>query len=149
MLDLIERVCISTKIEWLEMESEGNGKKSLGNFRNMKTTGICFEDLTNAFTFFSLLLNTNSLIKWLMDNRLLASDVKCEKCNAACSLYKRIKMPDGVAFFSKMKYTMQDVLVFIREMVLGSTLQKSCLNAGVYYGHTAVDYSNQIRYVTQ
>ena len=148
------------------MESEGNGKKSLGNFRNMKTTGICFEDLTNAFTFFSLLLNTNSFIKWLMDNRLLASDVKCEKCNATYSLYKRIKMPDGVAwrckknanheisirkhsFFSKMKYTMQDVLVFIREMVLGSTLQKSCLNAGVYYGHTAVDYSNQIRYVTQ
>ena len=85
------------------MESEGNGKKSLGNFRNMKTTGICFEDLTNAFTFFSLLLNTNSLIKWLMDNRLLASDVKCEKCNAACSLYKRIKMPDGVAWICKKK----------------------------------------------
>ena len=137
-------------------------KKLLGNFRNMKTKGICFEDLSNAFTFYSLLLNTANLLKWLMDNNLLASNLKCVICKCDYKLYKRTKFIDAFAwrctknssheksirlfsFFEKLKYTIQDVAVFIREMVLGSTLRKSCLSSGVYYGHTAVDYSNMIR----
>ena len=160
----LETIHISVLHYYLHsQEAPMESKKNLGNFRNMKKKDISFEDLSNAFTFYSLLLNTDGLLKWLMENKLLVKDLKCSICDANYKLYKRSKVIDGVAWrctknssheksirigsiFEKLKYTIQDVMVFIREMVLGSTLRKSCLSSGIYYGHTAVDYSNMIRY---
>jgi len=49
------------------------------------------------------------------------------------------------SFFEKTKYTIQDMLTFIREFLLGSSLKKCSLNSGITYGHTAVDYASFIR----
>jgi len=141
-----------------------SSKSVIGNFRNRKenATDVTFADFNNPFDFYALLLNSNELISWLMSNGLLKPSMKCEKCNSPCNLQKRERAPEGktwrcvknknhevsirkFSFFSNIKYTIQDSLVFIREMILGSTLKKACVNGGIAYGHTACDYANFIR----
>lgn len=139
-------------------------KKVLGNFRNRERdiSKVNFENINNPFNFYSVLLNSSNIIKWLMDNGLMKCSMICPKCFVKCTLNNRDRATDGktwrctknnnheysirkFSFFSNIKYSIQDSLVFIREMVLGSNLKKACLNSGVAYGHTACDYSNFIR----
>ena len=49
------------------------------------------------------------------------------------------------SFFYNVKYTIQDILTFIRTFALGTSLKVMCGESGVYYEHSGCDNANFIR----
>ena len=63
---------------------------------------------------------------------------KKKACDTGYSLKK-------YSFFERIKYSIPDFFCFIRELLAGSTLKRTCQESGVHYNHTAVDYANFVR----
>ncbi|XP_066921897.1 uncharacterized protein [Clytia hemisphaerica] len=146
------------------IEKVQNGKK--GAFRNRaennELINLSFEDLENPYNFYNL-MQSPIFNQWLRKNKLLTDHLECEKCDGRqCTLMKRVKHINGesfrckgsnsheysirkFSFFENTKYAIQDVLAFVLEFCLSSTMKRNSKVTGVSYGKTSVDYCSYIR----
>ena len=105
-------------------------------------------------------------ITWLRNNELLASSLHCDKCEEACTINKRTGQPNRQSFrckknkncefsikkgsfFELTKYSLHDIMIFIRYYIHGMNMLKCCLYSGVTYGPTSVEYCVFIREIFQ
>ena len=141
-------------------------KKVLGAFRNKHNRSnvaksIEFEDLINPYNFYNL-MQDEDLNDWMRDKRLLSKGRMCEKCDGWGSPKKRARNISGetfrckknnnhefgirkYSFFDNAKYSTQDILAYILELLLGSTMKRAAYVCGITYGKTSVDYNKSIR----
>ena len=88
--------------------SQDNVESNLsGSFRHMVLTiyyhiiheDVRISDFLNPFTFFWLMFAPmEMLLQWLMQERLIAKDVKCTECSRLCTLSKRKSSIDGYSY---------------------------------------------------
>ena len=133
-----------------------------GNFRRRQEDAkrINFDNITNQFNLFWLMFNVKEFISWLTDNELLEKKEKCVKCGQHLSLQQRKSSIDGYvyrcknkheyslqtnSFFVRMKYTLQDLFLFLYEYVNKTTLLNVCKKTGVHNGITGVKYAQKVR----
>ena len=142
-------------------------QKEFGSFRNKidrkhVTEHVDFDNLVNPFNFYNL-LQDEKLNVWLRQKGLFPKTIKCRKCDGAeCKVMKRKKDISGESFrcknnnnheasvcrnsfFDSAKYTTQDIMAYLYEFILGSTMKRASYVCGVSYGRTSVEYNNFIR----
>ena len=142
-------------------------KRTPGNYALRKNGLVTFEDLTNCFTFFSLMLSTfDELVVWLRHNKLLKPKrfFLCKTCGAECEKYNRQRNVDGVSmrcavhkkhetsirkgsFFEKAKFNLHDVLTFVYFYAVKMPLYKVSSLTGVTYGPSSDKLAKKIRKV--
>ena len=118
-------------------------------------------DISNPFNRFSLLLSDNAIvIQWLQKVGLLASNVKCDRCDVDCRLSVRERAIDGFvwrcparheisvrrhSFFRPVTSSHPDVINFLISYAEGQSLWNCAQAAGIGYGSTAVDWGSFCR----
>ena len=140
----------------------------LGNFRKCADPKTCtVGDFYNPWSFHKLFLaKPRKVIKWLQKEGLIASQQLCEDCGRECKLKRRKNKHHGYrwrcrqkgdnkhdreyaltkhSFFRNSKFKFQDVLQFVRNMLLQSTLHSNSVQSGFDYKKTAVDWANFVR----
>ena len=126
-----------------------------------------FEDWKNPFNFFRLLNQKDSVLyKWLRKQGLLASSMRCDSCTRLCKRIKNKSKRGGYVWrcrgsvtwrhektfsahlysvFEGSHFDVREILVFIREWLLRSSLHRCAIAAGMDYKNTAVDWANFMR----
>ena len=134
---------------------DGEPKKVIGNFRKRvkdeEVAVLTLAQITNPFNFYRLMfMPIVTLIAWLQDVGLLADRMNCHRCGGPCEKNNRSKSEERptsfrchkcnveiaftkFSFFYKAKFTIQDILVFIRDFALGSTLKGLSLTSGKFF----------------
>ncbi len=140
-----------------------------GNYRKIKDISeIQEKDFSNPWNFFNLMLNHTDIIKWLQDRNLLACSPECSTCKngTLCKLRKRKKHQDGVSFrcrvnqnhefsvrlnsfFFGSHFKIQDILLFVKNIIDGNTLHRASCEAGLSYTNTAVTWVKNCRQIFQ
>ena len=64
---------------------------------NDELENVTIPDLDNPFNFYNLLMSEH-YVKWLRNNRLLASTLHCDNCEEECIINKRKGRPNGESF---------------------------------------------------
>ena len=116
---------------------------------------MTLSDLNNPFNRFSLLLSDNAiLIQWLQQVGLLASNVRCDRCDVDCRLSIRERAIDGFvwrcparheisvrrhSFFAQSHLHIPDVMNFVISYAEGQSLWKCAQAAGIRYSSTEGD----------
>lgn len=140
--------------------------------RKVESVAITFEDLDNPHTFYALLHDESSLVKWLQQNRLIASQLICQTCHnlGHRGIKMNIKRKTGHkslyglghvfrccrktnheitiykhSYFHNLKHPIQDCLVFVHSMLTNMNLKSAADFAGISYSNTAVLWARDMR----
>ena len=137
-----------------------------GNFRKRVSPTQCtVADFYNPWTFHGLFLKKNKFVlEWMKNNGLLAQRMVCEVCGDDCVWTKRKHKHHGYtwrcrrkgdhekeysiakySFFDHSHFVVQDIMEFIRTLLLGGSLKGCSVQAGMDYKKTSVDWVNFVR----
>ena len=124
---------------------------------------ITFENFENPWNFFNLFLKTDKvgINNFLRKEGILATEIKCLKCEGMCSLrvYSRVAAGEckknrnhefsayKFSFFERTKLDIPDILLFIISYLDNMTLKQCATRAGIDYSNTAVQWGSYIREV--
>lgn len=145
-----------------EKARKTHGEESY-HLKKSDITQIEIEDFQNPWTFHTLFMSPDEdLFRWLREKGLLASEIKCTKCDRVCKLYRRSRAQDkftfrctkhsGVelgmrkfSFFEGSPYNKRDLMIFIKEYLEGHSLRQCAFSTGMDYKRTAVDWASYVR----
>ena len=109
-------------------------------------------------------LPADEFIQWLTKEGLISEQMQCPACLSTCTLQKRSENIDQVCwrcctakaheisvqfesipFFERAHFTIQDIMLFIKQYVDGVTLLEARRQAGISYQKSGVDWASFIR----
>lgn len=143
-------------------------RKSGGNFRERKRQnlmGMTTSDFNNPWNFFSLMmLSDDEVYQWFRMHGLLATTISCNSdgCEGRMVLKSSSRSVGGAvfrcmvnrlhtracrtnSFFEKSNLTLQDIVLFIKSYLDGSSLSQCARFSGVAYKSTTVHWGSFIR----
>lgn len=143
-------------------------RKSGGNFRDRKRQNLLdmtTRDFSNPWNFYSLMmLSDDEVYQWLRMHGLLATTIPCntEGCEGRMFLKSSSRSVGGTvfrctvnrlhtracranSFFERSNLTIQDIFLFIKSYLDGSSLSQCARFSGVAYKSTAVNWGSFIR----
>ncbi|XP_072180092.1 uncharacterized protein [Diadema setosum] len=126
-----------------------------------------FSNWRNPFDFYNLLMMDDiKLYNWLQQHNLIASSMRCELCARPCKLVSNSAKKGGKVWrckggitwkhdktysvhhhsiFERSQFDVRELLVFIQEWALGSSLHRCAIESGLNYKRTSVDWANFLR----
>ncbi|XP_071494348.1 uncharacterized protein [Diadema antillarum] len=126
-----------------------------------------FGHFRNPFSFHFLLSQEDAVLyKWLEQNGLIAANFFCEKCGKPCKVVSAKSRKGGkiwrcrgsatwkhetnysshkFSIFEGVHFDVRELLVFVREWLLGSSLHRCAIQSGMDYKKSAVEWVNFLR----
>lgn len=159
--DDASEICSQQRVDCDALFRYGNYHKSLQCSEN---TEVTLGDLNNPWLFFRLFTRPQKIIiEWLQDQKVIATQLVCNKCNLECVLTSRSKRLDKYtfrcpskeheytirknSFFIHFRFHFQDVMVFLMGFLEELSLYRISEKSGINYSNAAPKWAMIIRKV--